>query len=463
MNRRQFLAGSAIGLLNPFSLNLAGTKRIAPATITQKILVKCTLDGGPDFRHLFVPPYDSDPASYGYNYWLARYTSHELTNNPSEWQQRYLNNYTEVSSNGQTFGILNSASWLIEQFNAGNVAIINNVIGSTSRDHSFSQIVLESGNANSTPTQFSQSGWGGRMANYLSANVVSAARRVRLFCNGPHATRDYDNSNVISFNDSRNFGLYHNPILATTPDATDTRSIMSRSLKSYYQAKRNTISAPFDKFTTIETNLRNFGDLVNARYETSPLPAAIENLTSTYLGRQIRNIYDAYVCSDIINFRVGSMELGGWDTHKNQLSIIESNFNSLFGSSSSFSVLYDSLQANVVGALDNSVFVIAGEFGRQLASNGDGGTDHGRGNSVIVMGNNVNGGVYGSMFPLSELESTGFIQSGSDISGLTSMAVVFGRVCDWVADTNANGTGNTIVDRSAIIEETSGLLDGLFS
>lgn len=456
-------------ILLPLSLQ---RKIIAnPAAVSNRMLVHLMLSGGPDFRHLFVPPADSNTSSYGYNYWINRYTSHSISNSTSAWSSRYSGDYVEVTSGGQTFGILKSATWLIDQFNAGNVAIICNAIGSESRNHSHARLIQETGNANSKATQFDQDGWGGRLAQAVNnGKVVSATNRVRIFCNYPSATKSYDNANVISFEDSRNFGLYHSPSLEQNPAATDGRSIMSRALKSYYQAKRSDIVEPYSKFTSHETSIRNFGDLVSARLQSVSIPSAISNLyegsntlNSRYLGRQFRNIYDSYAANDILGSRVYSLDHSGFDTHRGQRNSIEARFNDLFATDAAFDALSSSFESNISGANDNTVYVIAGEFGRQIASNGDGGTDHGKGNTVLVIGNNVNGGVYGTMFPNSELVAdAGYDKSGADIKGLTSFEAIFGRVCDWVTGGANGSTGDTILDRSNIIEETGGILSGLF-
>ena len=81
-------------------------------------------------------------------------------------------------------------------------------------------------------------------------------------------------------------------------------------------------------------------------------------------------------------------------------------------------------------ANNNTVFVFTSDFGRQLHSNGTAGTDHGSGSYMILIGPSVNGGVYGDMFPDSEI--TRFDTQGADIVGLTSFERVLAEVCDWV-------------------------------
>ncbi len=98
-------------------------------------------------------------------------------------------------------------------------------------------------------------------------------------------------------------------------------------------------------------------------------------------------------------------------------------FGGSFGTGGGLDTLFSSLDASVA---ENLVILISGEFGRQLSANGDGGTDHGRGNSMLVIGDPVVGGLYGDLFPESELAR--FDEPSSDIEGLTSMEHVFGAV-----------------------------------
>ena len=54
-------------------------------------------------------------------------------------------------------------------------------------------------------------------------------------------------------------------------------------------------------------------------------------------------------------------------------------------------------------ARNNLVYVIGGDFGRQLKADGGGGTYHGRENTILVIGEAVRGGVYEKNVPKEEL------------------------------------------------------------
>src|SRR5437763_5731746 len=92
------------------------------------------------------------------------------------------------------------------------------------------------------------------------------------------------------------------------------------------------------------------------------------------------------------NIRLAFLSLGGWDTHVRQ-------GNHKGQLAERLRPLGDGLAA-FAEALghdwDDTVVVVLSEFGRTVKENGDGGTDHGHGNAIWVLGGGVRGGrVYG--------------------------------------------------------------------
>jgi uncharacterized protein (DUF1501 family) len=80
--------------------------------------------------------------------------------------------------------------------------------------------------------------------------------------------------------------------------------------------------------------------------------------------------------------------VGGWDTHVNQGGAQGPLANRL-------SALGEGLDALALGlgdALKDTVIVVMSEFGRTVRENGTGGTDHGRGNAIWLLGGPVAGG-----------------------------------------------------------------------
>lgn len=80
--------------------------------------------------------------------------------------------------------------------------------------------------------------------------------------------------------------------------------------------------------------------------------------------------------------------VGGWDTHVNQGAARGQLANRL----ASLGEGLDALAAGLGDSMRDTVIVVASEFGRTLRQNGNGGTDHGRGNVIWLLGGPVAGG-----------------------------------------------------------------------
>jgi uncharacterized protein (DUF1501 family) len=80
--------------------------------------------------------------------------------------------------------------------------------------------------------------------------------------------------------------------------------------------------------------------------------------------------------------------VGGWDTHVNQGAARGQLANRL----ASLGEGLDALSLGLGDAYKDTVIVVVSEFGRTLRQNGNGGTDHGRGNVMWLMGGPIAGG-----------------------------------------------------------------------
>jgi len=86
--------------------------------------------------------------------------------------------------------------------------------------------------------------------------------------------------------------------------------------------------------------------------------------------------------------RIAVLELGGWDTHANQ-GTTKGRLTVALGG---LDALLASLQRGLGPVWRDSVVVVVTEFGRTVAPNGTGGTDHGTGTAAFVAGGRVAGG-----------------------------------------------------------------------
>jgi len=449
MNRRDFIkltmySTALAGMTTPFRSALA-THGGAHRTL---INVMCL--GGADFRYLFTPSPLSTP--YATNFWDARkalYNTDPIpANNYASYDEAFTDRYlATVGGPTNGFGIHKNADWLKDQFDNNNVAIICNVVGSTNRRHDQSQLIVNAGDLNAGKFAYDRDGWGGRLAETIgAANVVSMTNDISVFAKGTNA--DNRNAKVIHARDTRNFAL------SKGDPAQATQIKMGRALENYYKSKRTETANkpadwPFRKFIQHEKAMRYFGDQFKPLTDANPLPASLADLTLTQAGftKQCQNIYDSFTGADLFNLRVASVEYSGWDTHQQQKSRFENNISDLFGIGKGLDTLTSELD---VDSVNNTVFVFTSDFGRQLRANGSAGTDHGKGSYMILVGPSVNGGVYGDMFPDSEITADGggsipFETQGADITGLTSFERVLAEVCNWVEP----GSGTQVFPNTA--------------
>ncbi|HWL92401.1 MAG TPA: DUF1501 domain-containing protein [Phycisphaerae bacterium] len=83
------------------------------------------------------------------------------------------------------------------------------------------------------------------------------------------------------------------------------------------------------------------------------------------------------------------IDVGGWDTHNNQGTTGGTMANLMASLASNLAAFHLDMFA---GNGRNVVVVVHSEFGRRLAQNGSGGSDHGHGNAILVLGNGIDGG-----------------------------------------------------------------------
>jgi uncharacterized protein (DUF1501 family) len=90
--------------------------------------------------------------------------------------------------------------------------------------------------------------------------------------------------------------------------------------------------------------------------------------------------------------QVSFLAVGGWDTHINQ----GSSQGQLARNLEQLGKGLVALQTGLGAAYQNTTIVVISEFGRTVKENGNGGTDHGHGNVMWLLGGGIRGGkVYG--------------------------------------------------------------------
>ena len=123
------------------------------------------------------------------------------------------------------------------------------------------------------------------------------------------------------------------------------------------------------------------------------------------------------------NIQLAFVALGGWDTHASQGSARGQLANRLQPLGQGLAVL-----AQRLGPLfDQTTIVVMSEFGRTARENGNGGTDHGHGNAMWVLGGSVKGGkVLGDWRGVGDAE----LNEGRDLPVTTDFRTVLATIAE---------------------------------
>jgi uncharacterized protein (DUF1501 family) len=147
-------------------------------------------------------------------------------------------------------------------------------------------------------------------------------------------------------------------------------------------------------------------------------------------------------------YRIGFVDIGGWDTHVGQ-----------GGAQGALANNLDSLGRGLVALADelgpswrDTVVVVISEFGRTFRENGNKGTDHGHGSTYWILGGGIRGGsVLGAQM---KVERANLLQDRdypvlNDIRGL--LAGLFGRMFSLsVSDLDRVFPGATPIDLGVV-------------
>jgi uncharacterized protein (DUF1501 family) len=122
-------------------------------------------------------------------------------------------------------------------------------------------------------------------------------------------------------------------------------------------------------------------------------------------------------------FQLAFVALGGWDTHANQGAASGQLANRLAPLGQGLAVL-----AQRLGPMfDDTTIVVMSEFGRTARQNGNGGTDHGHGNAMWVLGGPVAGGkVHGDWKGVGDAA----LNEGRDLPVTTDFRLVLAQVAE---------------------------------
>jgi uncharacterized protein (DUF1501 family) len=158
-------------------------------------------------------------------------------------------------------------------------------------------------------------------------------------------------------------------------------------------------------------------DMLSAEKIARYRPASGADYPSSSLGQALQQI--ALLIKSDVGLEVAFAESGGWDTHVQQGTVNGSFARQARDLSQSIHAFWTDLGSRYQ---DDVLLTTMTEFGRTVRENGSGGTDHGHGSCLFVLGNQVQGGKVHGTFPGLH---TDVLYEGRDLPVTTDFRAVF--------------------------------------
>jgi len=348
-NRRTFLKGGlGVGVATLGAQLVTSRVSYAAAdTPTNGTLVVIFLRGGMDGLSLLVPA--ADP-----NYLAMR-------NNVG------IKSSTLIPIAGETrFGFHPALAPLKPLMNKGMVAAVPAVsTPDLSRSHFQAQDCLERGSTNSLTT-----GWldrvlqaSGAGTTFRSVAVGGMTPRSLL---GSSATVALRNLTSISLN-------------VGDDDLANTKTALQTLYTGIEHpiAKQTTLA--IGALNTIEAIVDSPASVPNVKYPSGNFADALASLATLIKANA--------------GVRVACIDVGGWDTHTGMGNVDNGDMQRHLSDLATAIAAFTSDLGDT--NLGKTTIVTMSEFGRRVQENASGGTDHGHGGAVLVIGGGVQGGVHG--------------------------------------------------------------------
>jgi uncharacterized protein (DUF1501 family) len=271
---------------------------------------------------------------------------------------------------------------------------------STTRSHFDAQDYMESGtpDVKSTPD-----GWVNRYCSHAAEHANTPFRAVAF---GPQLPRTMAGSAPsLAIDDLRTFGM--------RAAQASGEAKLTRAFEELYQGAATGLvaSSSAESFEAIK--------MLKAADPTALPPANGAAYGKNKLAQSLQQI--AQLIRADLGVEIAFVDVGGWDTHVNQGSDqgqLAARLDELAGALAAFTTDLGERMRDVV-------LITMSEFGRTVKENGTGGTDHGHGTAMMVLGGDVRGGkVYGTWPGLAPEQR----YEGRDLAVTTDFRSVFSEV-----------------------------------
>ena len=253
-------------------------------------------------------------------------------------------------------GINPALPFLKELYDDGSLGIMNNVgYPNPDRSHFRSMDIWQSA---SDSDKYVSTGWIGR---YLDAQCVG--------CEKPTQALEIDDVLSLALKGDNLKGLA----------LTDPKKLYTTSNEKYF---REINSSHHDEEETVDYLYKTLSETMSSAdyiYEQSRRRPSGQTYPNSQLGKNLKTI-SSLIMSDI-NTKIYYVSLGSFDTHVNQENQQKRLFTELNDAMSAF---VKDMKAN--NRFQDVTVMTFSEFGRRVAQNASGGTDHGTANNMFFIG-----------------------------------------------------------------------------
>ena len=317
------------------------------------VFVVVQLSGRNDFMNTFVPY--GNPIYYDFR---------KTVGIPED-------NLLQIDNN---YGFNPALGRINDMYKSGNVAIVSGVgYPEPDRSHFRSMDIWHT----AEPTTSSAEGWLGRVIRELDPDKKNVCTGVSFGQGLPRAMY-LSGVPAISVRDLESYGLL------TNMSGQEQRRSLNVFTRMYMPVE-------FDEASMIMSQIGQTGiDALAGVDMLKPIPTQYSSSIEygdDQLSQSLRGIAQVHTAN--IGTRIFYAELGGFDTHGAQMDTQTGLLTILSRAVGDF---FDDLKEH--DAAEEVIMLIFTEFGRRIRDNGNG-TDHGSGGGAILIGDRINGNLYG--------------------------------------------------------------------
>jgi uncharacterized protein (DUF1501 family) len=365
INRRKFLKGSGlvtVAGMGGLQLGFANTLlKGGSGGSGRDLLVYVFLNGGMDGLNMVPPRSGND------------YTQYSTVLRPN----LHISNTLSLALNGQNaFGMHPSATGMASLFNNNKMAIVHATgLVEANRSHFEATRFMELG---AQGVNGLGSGW---LTRYFNSSLHTPSDAVM-----PSIVPSYNNTDAV-LGDPTALVMANPQEFSLSDGHWAWGPHMQGKLAEIY-ANTSTIEQLVGHQTLNASSIIQAIDWANYNPENNAV------YPTGFFGDQLKTVAQLY--KNDVDLEVAYVPTGGWDTHVGQGTGTTGQFADLAAElSAGLYALYQDLTASHHGKF---TIIVQSEFGRRAYENSDQSTDHGYGNPMFVIGDNVNGGFYGQ-FP----------------------------------------------------------------